>query len=656
MSKALPWPGHLVLIVVLAQGAASHARGQTPTGPESLANSSDTEGAQYLLDLACNKKSSECALFWVSAKVDEGPPLEVHDYLYATSLSPLGEVESEVLLRTDDHVGGFAVVARGPQWALFWDKRPEGTDHGHHPVMQLFDGSFAPRSEIKVLEYPGAGCPSIGPCGRTLGASVAAGGFGALFHGLDVDSSDGAFLLLLDQSGGEIGPAIQVGDVPAGDQTAFSLTSAAKSDGAITVAFQELPEDDEAGDTEVFVRRFSSLGEPLSSSLQVNEFTEGPQRVARVAGSGAGDSVLVWESDGQDGSFSGVFGRRITGDGSAAGPEFQVNQSFLSDQGGPAVAMDPGGNFLVAWQTFDPEPGSAFFWDIRARLYRADGEPVGPEIRVNQERLNYQTGARVSHAGKGQFVVAWESFAQVEPVGESNEDVFFRRLSASPGDELCIVSRSLLRCDTGRSGGNLEIAHVFGSASGGPALLGDIDGDGRDDPCEFRNGAFRCDTDHEGGKAEVQVFFNREGIPLLGDIDGDGRGDPCFFSDRRFWCDTDHDGGFAETVVRFGGAGELPLLGDIDGDGRDDPCVFSAGVFRCDAAHDGGKTEANITFGKKGDQALLGDYDGDGRDDPCLYRAGKLRCDTAHDGGAAEAILAIGADGDRVVLGNLDGL
>jgi hypothetical protein len=36
-------------------------------------------------------------------------------------------------------------------------------------------------------------------------------------------------------------------------------------------------------------------------------------------------------------------------------------------------------------------------------------------------------------------------------------------------------------------------------------LLGDPDGDGRDDPCLFRDGRFLCDTAHDGGTAEIEL-------------------------------------------------------------------------------------------------------------------------------------------------------
>jgi hypothetical protein len=364
--------------------------------------------------------------------------------------------------------------------------------------------------------------------------------------------------------------------------------------------------------------------------------------------------VAAWQES--DGSSWGIFGQRLNAQGLKVGPALKVNQVTASTQQTPVIAVDPQGNFLIAWESFNPDPFDDEVWQIKARLFRANGKPVGPEITVNQHRDNYQQFAHVAFMGDGQFLVGWNSFAQVGNLFSSSWDVFVRRFSASKADEPCLVSQGLLRCDTGRTGSELEVVHPFGVSATGPTMLGDIDGDGRADPCEWANGRFRCDTDHEGGVAEVKLLLSGTGAPLLGDVDGDGRADACLYTTGRFSCDTAHNGGKGETVLLFGKPGQTPLLGDLDGDGRDDACTFANGVFRCETKNNGGGPEVVITFGETGDQALLGDFDGDGDDEPCVYRAGQLLCDTAHDGGAADGVLTIGAPGDRLVLGNLDGL
>jgi hypothetical protein len=53
--------------------------------------------------------------------------------------------------------------------------------------------------------------------------------------------------------------------------------------------------------------------------------------------------------------------------------------------------------------------------------------------------------------------------------------------------------------------------------------------------------------------------------PLLGDYDGDGRDDPCVFRQGTLLCDTAHNGGAAEGTLSLGDAGDRVVLGNLDG-------------------------------------------------------------------------------------------
>jgi hypothetical protein len=106
------------------------------------------------------------------------------------------------------------------------------------------------------------------------------------------------------------------------------------------------------------------------------------------------------------------------------------------------------------------------------------------------------------------------------------------------------------------------------------------------------------------------MFGIADDIPLLGDLDGDGHDDPCVYrpSVLRFFCDTARNGGDAELIIAFGIANDIPLLGDLNGDGRDEPCVYRPSVqrFFCDTARDGGDADLVIAFGIAGDVPLIG--------------------------------------------------
>lgn len=71
---------------------------------------------------------------------------------------------------------------------------------------------------------------------------------------------------------------------------------------------------------------------------------------------------------------------------------------------------------------------------------------------------------------------------------------------------------------------------------------------------------------HGARPAELFVRFGRRGDqPLLGDLDGDGQDDPCVFRKGRLLCDTAHDGGAAEGMLSLGGPKDRVVLGNLDG-------------------------------------------------------------------------------------------
>jgi hypothetical protein len=134
----------------------------------------------------------------------------------------------------------------------------------------------------------------------------------------------------------------------------------------------------------------------------------------------AGNFVLVWSS--HTPTAVDVFARRYDAAGVAQGAEFQVNTYTTGAQGYPAVAIDPAGNFVVAWASSQTTPNTD---DIFARRYDSAGLPLGDEFRVNTVTSGLQTSPAVAMNAAGAFVVAW--------TGDDGNlmGVFARRFDAS---------------------------------------------------------------------------------------------------------------------------------------------------------------------------------------------------------------------------------
>ncbi len=150
------------------------------------------------------------------------------------------------------------------------------------------------------------------------------------------------------------------------------------------------------------------------SEFLVNSYTTGYHDDPKVASDAAGDYVIAWQIDGQDGSGYGIFAQRYNSSGVPQGSEFQVNTYTTSYQGADygnslSVAMDAAGDFVIAWQSYTQDGSN---YGIYAQRYNASGVPQGSEFKVNTYTTGSQAAPTVAMDSAGDFVVAWESVGE----------------------------------------------------------------------------------------------------------------------------------------------------------------------------------------------------------------------------------------------------
>lgn len=195
----------------------------------------------------------------------------------------------------------------------------------------------------------------------------------------------GEFRVNATTSGDQVDPAVAMDD--AGN---FVVTWTS-SDGA---------------NTGIFAQRYNAAGIAQGSEFRVNTTTAGEQKWASVAMDADGDFVVTWTSDGQDGSMTGVYAQRYNAVGAAQGSEFRVNTTTANYQENSTVAMDDAGNFVITWSSNNQDGSS---WGVYAQRYNASGVAQGSEFRVNSTTTNRQWYSRTAMAPGGDFVVTWES-------------------------------------------------------------------------------------------------------------------------------------------------------------------------------------------------------------------------------------------------------
>jgi hypothetical protein len=149
-----------------------------------------------------------------------------------------------------------------------------------------------------------------------------------------------------------------------------------------------------------------------------------------VAADAQGDFVVVWQTQFPGGLLRSIFGQRFSKTGKKVGPEFRINEDRVEKDFAPSVAMDHDGNFVVAWESFSLARPDCI--QIRARLYRRDGTPAGPEFPAAPGDAACGEEPKVAFGPNGIFAIAWQVEFGFSPDTGTDFDVYAARFSASP--------------------------------------------------------------------------------------------------------------------------------------------------------------------------------------------------------------------------------
>jgi hypothetical protein len=297
-----------------------------PLGPEFRVNSFTT-GSQGGPAVASDAAGNFFVAWYTSGGVGD-----VFGQRYASSGAPLGaefRVNTYTLSAQThpaiavDGAGNFVVA-----WQGFTQVGP-----GYEVFGQRFSSSGAPVGpEFQINTYT---------TGAEWYPSVAADGAGNFIVVWQGDNQ--VIGQRYASTGAPLGGEFQINTTGQGSRPSVAADVAGNF---VVVWYADGPGDPNLG---VFGRRYASDGTPLGPEFLVNTYTTGYQWGARVGADASGNFVVVWHSYPQDGPTSGVFGQRYAASGAPSGPEFRVNTYTTGHQAYPAVAVDGAGNFVVAW-------------------------------------------------------------------------------------------------------------------------------------------------------------------------------------------------------------------------------------------------------------------------------------------------------------------
>jgi Ca2+-binding RTX toxin-like protein len=370
-----------VEIVAAAMTASSEDRANTYTS-----------STQYLPAVAGLTDGGYVAV-WASAGQD-GSAEGVYGQRYDASGQKVG---SEFHISTyTSNAQSYPAVAGLPTggFVVTWQSSgQDGSDQGVYA--QRYDASGAKAgSEFEI--------PTI-TAGRQQNPSVATfadGGFVAAWTSEREAGGYGVSAQLYDDTGTKVGSEIYVNTYTSSAQEMPVV--AVLSSGGFVIAWQSNGQD--GGGYGVYAQRYDASGSTIGSEFRINTYTSSDQKLPSIAALSNGGFVVVWESNGQDGSGRGIYGQTYDSSGSAVGGEFLVNTTTSSEQREPWVTGLNGGGFVVTWANYD----STNNYQIYAQRFDADGAKLGDEFTINTYSSGVQREPQITALAGGGFAVVWQ--------------------------------------------------------------------------------------------------------------------------------------------------------------------------------------------------------------------------------------------------------
>ena len=371
--------------------------GPGPGGPEFQVNTR-ADRDQMVSSIATDG-AGNFVIVWESYEQD-GDGFGIYAQAYHADGTPKGS-EFQANTHTVGHQWTPSVsMDDSGRFVIVWQSDgQDGSDGGVYAQMYAADGT-PDGNEFQVNTYT---------ADYQYRPSVAMYDSGSFVIAWQSDGQDGSgggiYAQRYDAEGGLQGPEFQVNTSTTSHQN-FPSVAVSSAGGFVIVWDSYFQDGDGYG---VFGQKFDDDGTPVGSEFQVNSHTVGHQREPAVAVDDAGNFVVVWESDGQDGDGYGVFARSFHADGRPSGNEFRVNSSTSGDQRlgyGQTVAMCDSGEFVVVWHGHGLSGDSD---GVYAQMYDADGTPNGEETSINTHTPLSQSHATVGIDGSGRVVVAWHS-------------------------------------------------------------------------------------------------------------------------------------------------------------------------------------------------------------------------------------------------------
>jgi len=308
---------------------------------------------------------------WAST-LEDGSGTGVYQQVFDATGSPSGpEARVNTIVEGNQEMPAIAALTDGG-WVITWGDQGISTPGVYQ---QAFNADGTPRgNETQVNTYEGGGQGLRSVMGL----------------------SDGGWVVswLSAGQGGTYQQAFAADGSKVGGESLTNASSMAALDDGGWVVTGTLQDSSQTG---IFQQIYNADGTPHGGQTPVNTYTDSYQGSPTVV-TRDGGWVVIWGSNGQDGSSGGIYQQAYNADGTRFGTETRVNTTTDGNQGYHTSAALDGGGWVVIWLSGDAH--------MMQQAYNANGTPQGVETQVDTDGM-YASNQKVTALSDGGWVVTW---------------------------------------------------------------------------------------------------------------------------------------------------------------------------------------------------------------------------------------------------------
>lgn len=310
-----------------------------PQGQEFVVNANHTEGNQYAPDIAMDSNGN-FVVTWTSQEATGST--DIHAQRFNAAGDPQGSAFVVNTNTTYSQQNPAIAMDSDGDFVITWESFDDNMHTDIHAQLYYADGRMH-GSEFTVNDYTtdSQADPDV--------AMDSTGNFAITWSGAGQDGEQSDIYAKIYDANGiprGLGFAFPVNSYSTSSQSHPAI--AMDRDGDFVITWESLGQDGDLGG--IYARRYSHTGTPQGGEIPVNSYTTGYQSSPAVAMDGAGNFLIAWVSNGQDGDSSGIYAQRYDTLGQAQCGELRGNISTTGDQTHPAIAINSSGDSVAVYQ------------------------------------------------------------------------------------------------------------------------------------------------------------------------------------------------------------------------------------------------------------------------------------------------------------------